>query len=214
MNRSAAALCSALLALAGCTAAPQRPDWADRDYPGTLLPADALPHDLLWQQRVTAFWGEDGQRGFDAAVQKAGDLLTVLGLSPVGHVGFAILLRGEQVELKNQSDEMLPFPPRFVLIDVQRTFYPWLGPAPADGERQGAIGGERVRELWRDGRLQQRSFERLDGEPAGVITITYEWDGTDPTWAAPRRTVLDNGWFGYRLVVDTHAETRLPPPEQ
>ncbi len=198
--------------LAAC-ATPRGPVFADRDYPGTLLPATAFAVDLLWQQRITATWGEQGQRGFDAAVQKDGDVLTVLGLSPVGAVGFAILLRGTTVELQNQSGEELPFPPRFVLLDVQRTFYPWLaGPAPpADGERDGVVGDERVHEVFRGGRLHERRFTRLDAQPPGVITIRYDWTDTDPTWLAPRRTVLENGWFGYRLLVDTHVETRLDP---
>ncbi|MBX3464605.1 MAG: DUF3261 domain-containing protein [Planctomycetes bacterium] len=205
-------LLAACLLAAACAAPPRQP-FADRDYPGTLLPAAALDADVLWQQRVTATWGEDGRRGFDAAVQKQGEALTVLGLSPVGAIGFVIVLRGTEVELQNPSGEDLPFPPRFVLLDVQRTFYPWLGRAPAhDGERDGTVGDERVHESWQGGRLRQRRFERLDGVPQGAITIRYEWpDDAQPTLAPPR-TVLDNGWFGYRLAVDTHTEMRLPPP--
>lgn len=202
-------LLGALLAAACSTT--RGPAWTERDYPGTLQPADALPHQLLWQQRISATWGEDGQRGFDAAVQRQGDTLTVLGLSPVGSVGFAMILRGDTIDLQNQSGEELPFPPRFILLDVQRTFYPWLEPAVAgNGARSGIVGDERVQELWRDGRLLERRFTQLDGEPAGAITITYDWRQTDPQRVAPMRTVLDNGWFGYRLTVDTHTETPLP----
>jgi hypothetical protein len=202
-------LFTALLA-AACTGTGG-PAWADMHYPGTLQPASALPHELLWQQRITANWGEDGQRGFDAAVQKQGDALTVLGLSPVGAVGFAMILRGTTIELQNESGQELPFPPRFILLDVQRTFYPWLEPAiGGDGARYGTVGDERVQELWRDGRLLERRFTRLDGEPAGAITITYDWRGVEAQRVAPMRAVLDNGWFDYRLAVDTHTETRLP----
>ncbi len=197
-----------LLAAACATAAPA---WTDMDYPGTLQPAATLPQDLLWQQRITATWGEDGQRGFDAAVQKQGETLTVLGLSPIGAVGFAMILRGTTIELQNQSEQELPFPPRFILLDVQRTFYPWLTPAVgSDGGRTGIVGDERVQEIWRDGRLLERRFTRLDGKPEGAITITYDWRDTEAQRIAPVRTVLDNGWFGYRLTVDTHTETRLP----
>jgi hypothetical protein len=204
-------------ALLTACAAPPGPRFTDADYPGTVLPASALPVDVLWQQRVTATWGEGSQRGFDAAIQKQGDLLTVLGLSPVGSVGFAFLVRGEQVELRNDTDKGgeaqidLPFPPRFVVLDVQRTFYPWFEEAPpVEGERERTVDGERVREVWHGGRLAQRRFERIDAQPPGVITITYDWTDTDPSWLAPRHTLLDNGWFGYQLTVDTHAETRLP----
>lgn len=209
--RSRACLLLASLPWAAC--ATRGPAWEQMDYPGTLLSPTALAPDVLWQQRITAHWGEHDQRGFDAAVQKQGDVLTVLGLSPVGSIGFAMILRGSTIELQNQAEQELPFPPRFILLDVQRTFYPWLEPAVApDGGRTGIVGDERVQELWRDGRLLQRRFTRIDGEPAGAITITYDWRDTAAQSLAPRHTVLDNGWFGYRLVVDTHTETALPAP--
>lgn len=201
-----------VLLLAAACATSRGPAFAQRDYPGALRPAETLAVDLLWQQRITASWGEDGRRGFDAAVQKQGDTLTVLGLSPMGNVGFTIVLRGTTVDLQSHPGEELPFPPRFVLLDVQRTFYPWLeGTPPRDGERSGEVDGERVHETFRDGRIRERRFERLDAAPPGAITITYDWTDTDATWLAPRRVTLDNGWFGYRLSVDTHAEMRLAP---
>jgi hypothetical protein len=199
------------IALSGCASRPGSP-WREQDYPGELQHAAALATDVLWQQRVTATWGEDGRRGFDAAIQKQGDVLTVLGLSPVGSAGFAMILRGAAIELRNDTEQELPFPPRFILLDVQRTFYPWLpGPPPADGTRAGTIPGERVTETYRGGRLVERRFERLDAMPAGVITITYAWADVPADRLAPPQTVLENGWFGYRLEIETHAETRLPP---
>jgi hypothetical protein len=38
--------------------------------------------------------------------------------------------------------------------------------------------------------------------------VRYEWGDADRR--GPVRAELDNGWFGYRLIVDTHAETLLP----
>ena len=51
------------------------------------------------------------------------------------------------------------------------------------------------------------TFERLDQQPQGMITIHYEWGQAE--WALPTRTVLNNGWFGYELTIVTHSETRL-----
>jgi hypothetical protein len=208
LPRTSAQIAGALLC---CACASSSPRWREQDYPGTLQPAGALATDMLLQQRVTATWGEDGQRGFDAAIQKQGDTLTVIGLSPVGSVGFSMVLHGTVVELENDTDQDLPFPPRFILLDVQRTFYPWLGPGPSDGTREGDVFGEHVHETWSRGRLVERTFERLDGQPKGVITITYDWTDAPADRLAPRHTVLHNGWFGYRLAIDTHAESRLPP---
>ncbi|MCA8974192.1 MAG: DUF3261 domain-containing protein [Planctomycetes bacterium] len=196
--------CLLVPCLAGCSSTPARPDFAAADYPGTLRTVEALGHDLVWQQRVTASWGDGAQRGFDAAIQKRGDALTVMGLSPMGSLGFAIVLRDGDIELSNQSGEELPFPPRFILLDVQRAFYPWL---PAGAGDEGTVDGEAIHELRRDGHLVQRRFRRLDGAPKGEIVVDYEWGHDD--WVGPTRVVIDNGWFGYRLTVDTHTETLL-----
>lgn len=204
-------LAGLVVLLAACQASPPPPPrLADAEYPGRLLPPTALSHDVLWQQRVTAHWGEGEQRGFDAAVQKQGDTLSVLGLSPMGSVGFAIRLRGDTIDLQNQTDLDMPFPPRFVLLDVQRTFFPWLpaAPTPPDGTSSAVVGDERVTETWRDGQLQQRRFERTDGRPAGAITIDYTWGNSGQL--APSSVQLDNGWLGYRLTIDTLVERLLP----
>jgi hypothetical protein len=181
-----------------------------QDYPGELLPPTALGADLLWQQRVTASWGDGEQRGFDAAVQKQGNVLTVVGLSPLGQAGFVLTQRDAGVEFTNHTDMHLPFPPQFVLLDVQRTFFPWLTPGAADGAFEQIVGQERVVEVHRSGRLVERRFARLDGKPAGEIVVRYEWRDGDHGRRAPSRAVLDNGWLGYRLTVDTHTETLLP----
>jgi len=203
------------LAVAACVSSHRAP-FANADYPGTLQAPSALPDDVVWQQRVTAAWGmargERNERGFDAAVQKRGDNLTVLGISPLGNVGFTFVLRdgSNEVSVDNTSGEDLPFPPRFVLLDVQRTFWPWLGAPLANGTRRAAAGDETVAETWQDGRLVERTFTRNDGQPAGAITITYDWTGVDDrARLAPRRALLRNDWFGYELSVDTHAETKL-----
>ena len=166
------------LLLATACAAPPAPPWQGREAPGVLRPATALPFDVLWHQRVTAHWGDEQHRGFDAAVQKLGDTLTVLGFAPTGAVGFTILEQGTEVELRNQSGQPMPFPPRYVLLDVQRT------------------------------------FARLDGDPAGLVRVRYDWTADDAGRLAPHHIELDSEWFGYRLTIDTHAEERLEPAEK
>ena len=206
-------LAGLLPAFAAACASAGAPAWADMDYPGTLQPATTLATDVLWQQRITAHWGEDGQRGFDAAVQKQGATLTVIGMSPLGQAGFVMVQGPTGVTFENHTDMHLPFPARFVLLDVQRTFFPWLPAmeAPADGERSGIVAGEQVVEIHAKGRLVERRFTRLSGQPAGSIVIRYEWGDEAAGRIAPRRAVLDNGWFGYRMTVDTHSEAVLPP---
>jgi len=198
------------LALAACIAAPARPRLAPEDYPGVLRAPAALGREVLWRQRVTARWGDGQVRGFDAVVQQRAGALTVVGLSPVGAVGFAVVLEGEAVRLQDHLPEGMPIPPRFLLLDVQRALYPWLpgaGTPRADGEHAGTVDGERVVERWESGRLLERVFTRLDGTPPGAIRVRYE--GGFAPGARPPRLALENGWFGYRLEVDTLGEELL-----
>lgn len=200
----------ALLAVVGCATAPAEPPRPPTaaDYPGELLPPDALGCEVLWQQRVTAHWGQGEQRGFDAALQLRGGVLTVVGLSPLGQPGFVIQHSAAGTKVDNHSDLVMPFPPEFVLLDVQRTFYPWLpGVPPTDGERAGELGQERITETWRDGKLVRRTFERRDGHPAGLIVIDCTWSPVASR--APSHIVLDNRWCGYRLEIDTQREQLL-----
>ena len=175
----------------------------------------------MWQQRVTAKWQRPGQateeRGFDAALQRSGENLTVIGLSPMGSVGFSIQQSPAGIDVINNIPEQLVIPPQFILLDVQRTFFPWLAPAQAansdqkppllDGTHTSQRDGEEITEVRRDGRLQQRTFRRLDNQPTGLISIRYSWQ--QPDWHVPTEAVLVNGWFGYQLTIVTHSETRL-----
>lgn len=205
------------LLLGACAGAPPaRPTLTDADYPGLVRPPAVLGRQVVWRQRVSAAWQggegrEGGQRGFDAVAQCQGETLTVLGLSPMGSVGFVVTLQGETLSLTNETGEPLPFPPRCVMLDFQRVHYPWVadpGRVLPDGEHVRELGGERVVERWQAGRPVERRFTRLDGAPAGELVVTLRWDRGD--WWAPSEAVLDNRWFGYRLTVTTSEETRLP----
>jgi hypothetical protein len=196
--------------LAACASEPRAPRFTEADYPGLLRPPSALGADVLWQQRVTASWGDERGHSFDVAVQKLGDTLTLVGLSPLGSTGFVVELRGSTISHQSPSGEELPFPPRFLLLDVERVFFPWLPDgAAADGERAAEVGGERVVEQVQGGRVVERRFTRLDGRPRGTIVVRYGWEEGDG--AAPAQAELDNGWFGYRLSIRTLQETRLAP---
>ncbi|MEC7583737.1 MAG: DUF3261 domain-containing protein [Planctomycetota bacterium] len=199
-----------LLLMVACQSGPSV-RLTDDSYPGTLRDPDALVRDVVLRQYVSAEWGDGESRGFDAALQKSGNELVILGLSPMGSVGFAITQSGADVELRDTDEAQMPLPPRFILLDAQRAFYPWLPGSPEsrpDGQHQAVVDGELVFEEWAEGRLQERRFTRLDGEPPGVITVNYTWV---PDRLAPKRVVLENGWFGYRLTVETLEETVLTP---
>lgn len=209
----------ACLALACAQAVPDAPPNAApsaQTYPGTLVDPTELGDDFMWRQLVTATFrrprGELESVSFEAIVQKRGDTLSVLGMTPFGSRGFLIEQRGQDVSLRRFVDGEMPVPARFILIDIHRTFFHGIaadhaGPLDEDGFRTAIVDGEEIRELHRDGRLIERRFRRLDGEPAGIIRIDYG-PGAPATGPAELIT-LDNGWFGYQLVIKTLEQTRL-----
>ncbi|MGK0432103.1 MAG: hypothetical protein ACJA0V_001240 [Planctomycetota bacterium] len=213
--------CLLAISLASCYSTARQP-LGDLDYPGTLQAPARLPVEAVWQQHVTAAWQAPGQerqeRGFDAALQRSGDTLTVIGLSPMGSVGFSIQQSAAGINVVNNMPEQMVIPPRFILLDVQRAFFPCSDATLQDGERSQQQNDELVTETWRAGKLTKRTFARLDHQPKGTITISYEWG--KPGWTLPTRTILNNGWFGYELTIVTHSETRIgatagkPAPEE
>jgi hypothetical protein len=177
------------------------PPLSEADYPGALAPTLSGP-DFMARQRLR---GTAGGREFggEVVLQKQGEALTLIGLTPFATKAFVARQQGAEVEVEVLAPEgKLPFPPRFMLLDVHRVQFLGLPGAPLpDGTHAGEVGEERVTEVWQGGALLERRFERKDGRPAGTIVITYEGGMKDG--ALPARLRLDNGWFGYQIAVET-----------
>jgi hypothetical protein len=173
-----------------------------RDDPGVLLRPSAYAGDFALDQTVTAVHAE-GSETFRAVLEKRGDRLVMIGLGPHGGRAFVLTQRDGEIEFESHLPRELPFPPRFMLLDVHRTWLTGLDvPPPADGELREQIEGEERIDTWQGGRLLARSYRRLDGAIEGRIQITYE-GGLSPDRSAPppSRVTVDNGWFGYRLEI-------------
>jgi hypothetical protein len=174
--------------------------------PSALRSPAALGDDFALEQRVRIEAAE-GSWEFRAVLQKRGDTLVLVGFGPHGGRGFVLQQNGDEVELESHLPEELPFPPRFMLQDVQRVWFRGLeGPLP-DGEHSETIEGEEVVERWEGGRLHERTFRRVDGEPEGLLRATYEGGlgGDEP----PSSARFENGWFGYTLSVTTLSHQRI-----
>ncbi len=205
----------AVLLGAGCrtptttTRPANPPPVADADnvgYPGTLRPPAEMGPDIQWQQRVTAHW-EGKPRSFDAVLSKTDDEIMLIGLGPMKSPGFIVRFDGQDVELENRTKQEVPIDPGYIMLDVQRVFFPWIPGEATDGKRTHRVDGEVVEETWADGRLVERKFRREDGRPEGEIVVRYE--GWEPDADAPGKAVLDNGWFGYRLEIETLVQQRI-----
>ena len=193
----------ALLLLAGCAApAVNRPP---PEYPGVLHPPSALGADFMLRQKITAVFSEKKEITFDAVLQKVGDELTLLGLTPFGSRAFLLVQSGTDIRFTNYVDKELPFPPKYILLDIQRTLRV-EAPLP-DGLHELDQDGEHVRETWKDGRLFERHVTRLDGSPPGELVTRY--DGGMTPGEPPAAMDFENGWFGYRLHIETTESRKL-----
>lgn len=199
-------LAIAAAAQSGCAPPPPRSPASLKDdaYPGELVDSRSLPDGLFVRQRIDARFGEQ-RIGFSAVLQTDGGVLSLLALTPYGTRAFLLEQEGQQVRFTRYVDRELPFPSRFILLDVHRTLFAGLPGAPlTDGVHAGERGGERIAERWQAGALLERTFERIDGKPAGLIRIAYH--GGMRGRVPPAKVELDNGWFGYRLEIETLKE--------
>lgn len=220
------ALSFGLLALIGCGPPPPSARPVPTDYPGTLAPPSelrtpGLADAFALEQRVRSS-SAAGEYEFRAVLQKLEDSVVVVGLGPHGGRGFVLTQRGgddDDIEFESHLPRELPFPPRYMLLDIHRAFFKGLGNDLPDGEHSDEKDGEIITERWEQGLLRERSFRRASGEPEGVIRITYEpgLGGDGP----PRELTLENGWFGYTLTITTLSYQPIEntsgseaPPEQ
>jgi hypothetical protein len=191
----------------GCAAVRPVPTGQAHEYPGVLTPPSQHGGDFLRSQKVVARYG-GRTNSFSAVLQKQADTLTLIGLTPFGSKAFVIQQVGMEVKFTSYLPDELPFPPRYVLFDIHRVYFGGLGGAPLpDGEHVAERDGERIREVWKGGRLFERSFTRLAADPPGAMVIAYQGGMVPGT--SPARIEIDNGWVGYHLSIATLSEERL-----
>ena len=165
--------------------------------PAQLRPPSVLTADFVWRQRVTVQYADRPARSFDAVLQKRGETMSLVGLTPINTVTFIVEQRDMAVTFDNRTGQTLPFDGRYILQDVQRVYFPWLVGPTEDGVRSGAMLGESVSERLVAGRVVERRFER-DGFPPVIVTLEGGSAGNPP-----ERAVLDNPRYRYRLSIET-----------
>ncbi len=200
MLRLAPLALAPLLACGPHTAGGPQPRPAEvPGYPTTLVPPSQLEGDFLMEQEVLMTHPR-GENRLHAVLQKQGPRLILLGLAPHGGRAFLLEQTDEGVRFESYMPFELPFPPEYMLHDIHRAWF--LGAPEGTVERD----GEHIEER-RDGpRVIERTFRRLNGSPAGTITVHYHGGltpGAPLTSAPPETVVLDNGWFGYRATIRT-----------
>ena len=168
-----------------------------RGPPPKLLEPSVFGPDFSWRQRVTVRYGERQPRSFDAVLQKQGDRMLLVGLTPINTVTFVVEQRGREVAFDNRTGQELPFDGRYILQDVQRVFAPWLSGPEVSGRRVGERFGERIEERLVDGRVVERTFRRGQQPPIRVQLKV------GPVGTPAPQAILENPRFGYRLTIET-----------
>lgn len=212
MNISRLTALIALLTFVTACASTQRTDAKPAVEPASLLPSTTLAYDFFWRQRVSARW-PTGHHDFDAVLQKRRGELTLVGMSPLGLPGFVFRLRADgQIDIENRSDRELPFEARYVLVDVERVFFPWfddgIQPPPTTGERSTQHGDSHVVERYTQGKLMVREFERATSKGPERVKVSYQHTAQSQQ-DAPKRAVLENSLLRYTLTIETLEQSRL-----
>ncbi|MEM7605256.1 MAG: DUF3261 domain-containing protein [Myxococcota bacterium] len=189
----------ALICLLGCGPSIPAPTGEVEPYPTVLTAPAELDGDFAVQQDVTMRHAR-GENRFSAVLQKQGNVLTLVVLGPHGGRAFTLTQTGSDVQYEAHVDLELPFPPRYILHDIHRAWFPRLG--IDDGETVTAQrDGERVRRV---------RFERPDKE--GAIVVEYEGgldSGAPLRTAPPAQATLHNAWFGYTATIRSTGWTAL-----
>ncbi len=198
-------LASALLGT-GCLHLPGRAR-AIPDCPGEWVSTAAIAGDFLVRQRLLVTRG-DRVFALHLVAQKHGDELLLLGLHPFGAKLFTLRQLGLETSVEALPAPVLEVPPLNVLRDFHRARFLGVVSAAADGSFEERRGDTLVREGHEAGRLRWRSFQRLTGDPAGVVELRFdapseETEGSD-------RVTIENGWCGYRAEFTTLSEEALP----
>lgn len=195
-----------VLAVAGCAgskAARHAPPPVDQ---ASLVDMGQVSWNFVWRQSITAEYSRPNSSkretaSFEAVLQKQGETLTMVGLTPFGSRAFVAHQTGRVVKLDEvQAGQQLPFPPEFIFLDVNHCFFVGLSTtAAADGWHNQQLGGETIADQWQSGRLLQRVFR--SGSSTSPITIRY--GGGFIPGTAPTDVELVNGRFNYRLTIKT-----------
>ncbi|HFE45854.1 MAG TPA: hypothetical protein ENJ18_10260 [Nannocystis exedens] len=166
-----------------------------------LVPVAEIPVDFLARQRLSGRMGEHDLHS-EVILQKQGDVLTLLGLTPFATKAFSLVQRGVETEFTSFVEVALPFPPELMLADIHRTLFVGIdGKGSDDGHRRLRLKGERIDETWQQGRLLGRVFRRRRGRPKGLIVIDYG-EGMS-AWKPPPKITIDNQRLGYQVTIET-----------
>ncbi|MDX2019522.1 MAG: DUF3261 domain-containing protein [Deltaproteobacteria bacterium] len=186
-------------------AAPQNRASKSDVPPESFVNMADVPWNFEWRQTIKADYPNPKQPGtreaatLEVVLQKQGNVLTMVGLTPMGTRAFVARQQGVTVTSDTQPNK-LPFPAALVFLDVNRSLFVGIGPtALANGWHTQSSHGVDIKDLWRGGLLIDR--EMFDAQFNSKLSIRYS-----PGYKAgmaPDTLVLTNHRFGYSLTIKT-----------
>lgn len=183
-----------LVLLLGCGPAHGMPA-----YTGPMPSPVAMGPDFAERQRITVTQLRDPsqQHSFEGVLQKEGNTLTLVGLTPFGSRAFVLTQSGTRpLEFQKYIPIEIPFQPEYVLIDVHRV-YDDLRSGQPNGWRTDIVGDESRSDRYENGLLAERIY--LSSDRLKKIHVSYARDANGQA----TRIRLTNERFGYRLEITT-----------
>lgn len=212
------ALCCLALALGSCggKVQPAQPSSAqpssaqsssEEALSDIVRSPERLGEDFVWRQRLTATYGDESF-SFQAVVEKTGNTLNLLCLTPYGSRALLLKQRGTTVKTQYFVEQRLPFPARYILSDLHRVYTPTreAPPKPTELDRESTLemrlDGEQFVDQFVDGRIVRREiYGPMARSDRPDVVVLYADAGGTPSSAT--RITLDNRAYGYHIEIET-----------
>jgi hypothetical protein len=170
-----------------------------------LLAPEQIAGNFVWRQRVTAAF-ENRRDSLEAVLEKSGGRLRVLFLTPYGSRALLLEQQGQEVTEEYFVEQRLPFPARYILVDIHRAVFRGLEHGPQkDGTHEHPNGVELFADTWRGGRLVERRvfWPKADGSRTIEPAIVARYRPGLVLGEPPENVTIANRRMGYRLEIDT-----------
>jgi Protein of unknown function (DUF3261) len=187
---------------------------------GTMPPAQpilrspaSIQTDFFLRQEILA-----KHRGrsvkYQAALEKRGDVLRLVGLTPYGSPAFMVEQSGDQVRFIAYVDLDIPFDPAHMLVDVQRVLFAGsgIGSRLVDGVHEFESGDGKVVETWAAGSITSRVF--FDSESTAEIARVEFQGALEPTFITCPTVILRDQTHKYEIeirTVEQYPLSSVPP---
>jgi len=140
---------------------------------------------------------------YRAALEKRGDVLRLVGLTPYGSPAFMVEQSGDEIRFTAYVDLDLPFDPAHMLVDVHRVLFAGsgVGARLADGVHEFEDATGAVVETWMAGSITSRVF--VDTESAAEVARVDFRGALDPASITCPTAILRDEDHKYEIEIRT-----------